>query len=51
MIYFIDNFLDKKLLDFITTDLVDFKEIDTGDKSFWIKETPEHFLQYVIKKL
>ena len=51
MIYFIDNFLDKKLLDFITTDLVDFKEIDTGDKSFWIKETPEPFLQYVIKKL
>ena len=36
MIYIVDNFLDKKLLDFVTKDLKNFDKVDMPDKSFWI---------------
>ena len=51
MIYIIDNFLQNNILNSINNYLVDFKEIDTGEKKFWIMESPKDFTSYIIDKI
>ena len=51
MIYIVDNFLDKKLLDFVTKDLKNFDKVDMPDKSFWIKEATPVFIDYIVQRL
>ena len=51
MIYIVDNFLDKKLLEFVTKDLNNFEKIDTPGKSFWIKEATPVFIDYIVQRL
>ena len=51
MIYIIDNFLQDNILNSINNYLVDFKEVDTGEKKFWIMESPQDFTSYMIDKI
>lgn len=51
MVYFVDNFLDKKILDFVIKDLNSFKKVDTPGKSFWIKNATNEFIDYICKRL
>ena len=53
MIYFIDNFLDKNLFKKTINELnsKDYTEHKTPGKSFWIQETEQEFIDYVLKVL
>jgi len=51
MIYIIDDFLDKEILKIVTKDLKDFEEVDTGDKSFWVKNPSKEFIDYIVQRL
>jgi len=51
MIYIVDNFLDKQVLDFVTKDLNSFKKVDTPGKSFWVKEATTAFIDYIVQRL
>lgn len=51
MIYIVDNFLQDNILNNINNYLVDFKEVDTGEKKFWIMESPQDFTSYIIDKI
>ena len=50
MIYIVDNFLSKELLDEFLNDKSDFIEHRYPDKSFWVKMPSEKFNQYVINE-
>ena len=51
MIYLIDDFLPSIILDKMDEYLVDFNELDTGNKKFWVKDAHPPFIEYVIKRL
>ena len=53
MIYFVDDFLNKKLFKEITNKLNDNKylEYNTPGKSFWIQESSEDFNNHILHKL
>tara|TARA_R110002072_G_scaffold150175_1_gene298382 strand:- start:463 stop:1041 length:579 start_codon:yes stop_codon:yes gene_type:complete len=51
MIYIVDDFLDKKLFNFVNKDLKEFKEIQTPGKKFWIINPSEAFIEYMIQKI
>ena len=51
MIYFIDDFLDKKVFNFVVKDLKNFEKVDTPGKSFWIKNATNEFVDYICKRL
>jgi len=51
MIYFIDNFLRNNILRSLNKHLVDFKEVDTGEKKFWIMDSPQDFTSYMSNKI
>ena len=51
MIYIVDDFLDKKLFNFVNKDLKEFKEIQTPGKKFWIINPSEAFVEYMIQKI
>ena len=51
MIYIKDNFLDKELFNLLNEKLIDFKEVKTPNKSFWVIEPEENFLKYIITKI
>ena len=51
MIYIKDNFLDKELFNLVNEKLIDFKEVKTPNKSFWVIEPEENFLKYIITKI
>lgn len=51
MIYIVDNFLQNNILNKINNYLVDFKEVDTGDKKFWVMDSPEDFTSYMTNKI
>tara|TARA_A100001234_G_scaffold217852_1_gene225897 strand:+ start:171 stop:746 length:576 start_codon:yes stop_codon:yes gene_type:complete len=51
MIYFIDDFLDKKVFNFVIKDLKNFEKVDTPGKSFWIKNATNEFIDYICKRL
>mgnify|MGYP003675617944 FL=1 len=51
MIYIKDNFLPEIILNKLEEYLIDFREVEAGDKKFWIMETPIDFQEWIIKKL
>ena len=51
MIYIKDNFLDKELFKLLNKNLIDFKEVKTPDKSFWVIEPDENIIKYIITKI
>ena len=51
MIYLKDNFLPDIILNSIEKYLVDFKEVDTGEKKFWVMDTPIEFQKWIINKI
>ena len=51
MIYFVDNFLDKQLFNFVLKDLNSFKKVNTPDKSFWVIEPSKNFIKYMVQRL
>lgn len=51
MIYFVDNFLPKSLLDEFLSDETEFVEFDANEKSFWVKMPSDEFQTFVVNKL
>ena len=51
MIYIIDNFLQDNILSKLNKYLVDFKEVDTGEKKFWIMDSSQDFNSYIVDRL
>jgi len=51
MIYVIDNFLQDNILDKLNIYLNDFKEVDAGNKKFWVMDTPQDFNLWICDKL
>ena len=51
MIYFVDDFLPKNLLNEFLSDNTEFSEYPTDGASFWVKSASESFNQYVINKV
>ena len=51
MIYIIDNFLSTIIIDKINEYLVDFKEVDTGHKKFWVMDAEEPFINHITEKI
>lgn len=51
MIYAIDDFLNEKLYNKINDSLVDFKEIEVGDKPFYVIPPSESFVKYVCDRI
>ncbi len=51
MIYIIDNFLRNNILKSLNKYLVNFKEVDAGDKKFWIMNPPEDFTAWMCDKI
>ena len=51
MIYFVDNFLPIDLYNELVTYCDEFKEVKTPGKSFWIKELPKEFNDYIVDRL
>jgi hypothetical protein len=51
MIYIKDNFLPESLFKELLNYCDKFKEIKTPGKSFWVKELPEEFINYVKNSL
>ena len=51
MIYILDNFLPNDVLTKLNNYLVDFKEVDTGNKKFWVMDSPQDFNDYMVNKI
>ena len=51
MIYLKDNFLPKSLFKELLNYCDEFKEVKTPGKSFWVKELPEEFINYIKNSL
>jgi len=51
MIYIIDDFLNNDILNKLNNYLVDFKEVDTTYKKFWVMDSPQDFTSYMITKI
>jgi hypothetical protein len=51
MIYIIDDFLPEDIIKKINNYLIDFKEIDTGAKKFWVMDTIPEFEKWFENKL
>ena len=51
MIYIKDNFLNQELFELLNKNLIDFKEVKTTNKSFWVIEPEINFLKYITTKL
>ncbi len=51
MVYIIDDFLPENILEKLNNHLVDFKEIDTGAKKFWVMDTIPDFEKWVENKI
>jgi hypothetical protein len=51
MIYIIDDFLDKELLNRVTNSLKDFKKVITKEKDFWTIKPSDKFVNYMVKRL
>ena len=51
MIYIKDNFLPKSLFKELLNYCDEFKEVKTPGKSFWVKELPEEFINYIKNSL
>ena len=51
MIYIKDNFLPDIILNSIEKYLIDFKEVDTGEKKFWIMDTPKEFEEWIVNRI
>lgn len=51
MIYIKDNFIDQELFKILNESLIDFKEVKTPGKSFWVIEPEENFVKYITSKL
>jgi hypothetical protein len=51
MIYIIDDFLPVNILEKINNYLIDFKEIDTGAKKFWVMDTIPDFEKWIENKI
>ena len=51
MIYTIDDFLTAKVLENLNKYLINFKEVDTIDKKFWVMDTIPDFEQWVENKI
>jgi hypothetical protein len=51
VIYIIDDFLENNLLESLKKELIDFKQVDTPGKSFWVKPAHEDFIRHVLDKL
>jgi len=51
MIYIIDNFLSKKTFKIIKENAVDFKEVKTPGKSFWVKEPSKELIAHFEDRL
>ena len=51
MIYIIDDFLDKELLNRVTNSLKDFKKVITKEKDFWVITPSDKFINYMAKRL
>jgi hypothetical protein len=51
MIYIIDDFLNKELLENITDNLKDFKKVTTKEKDFWTMTPSNEFINYMVKRL
>ena len=51
MIYTLDNFIPNEILNKLNKYLVDFKEIERPGKKFWVMETPDFFLNWIIPKI
>ena len=51
MIYIKDNFLPNVVLKKIEEYLIDFKEVDTGHKKFWVMDAEKPFIEYVSQRI
>jgi len=53
MIYIVDDFIERPILDIVDRYLSDgrFKKQVVGEKDFYVKESPVGFADYVIEKL
>ena len=51
MIYIIDDFLTPQILENLNKYLVDFKEVDTGAKKFWVMDSIPDFEKWVENKI
>ena len=51
MIYIQDNFLPKNLYKALLNYVDDFEEINYPDKSFWTKDLPNEFNNFIVGKL
>ncbi len=51
MIYIQDNFLPSKLYKELVNYCDEFNEVKFPDKSFWVKQLPEEFKNYIIDRL
>jgi hypothetical protein len=51
MIYIKDNFIDQELFEILNKSLINFKEVKTPGKSFWVVEPEENFVKYITSKI
>tara|TARA_R100000935_G_scaffold31794_1_gene52314 strand:- start:871 stop:1458 length:588 start_codon:yes stop_codon:yes gene_type:complete len=51
MIYIIDDFLPKPILEKLNKYLINFKEVETTHKKFWVMDVPTDFNDWIINKL
>ena len=51
MIYIKDNYINQELLKILNESLIDFKEVKTPGKSFWVIEPEENSVKYITSKL
>ncbi len=51
MIYIQDNLLTSKLYKELVNYCDEFNEVKFPDKSFWVKQLPEEFKNYIIDRL
>ncbi len=51
MIYFLDNFIQNETLKKLDNHLNNFKEIDTGEKKFWVMDVPQNILAAFLDKI
>ena len=51
MIYFIDNFISWENLNKLDVYLNNFKEVDTGEKKFWVMDVPNDILNIFCERI
>jgi len=51
MVYVIDDFLSNDILEKLNNYLINFKEIDTGNKKFWVMDTIPDFEKWIKNKI